>query len=558
MINYETKGIAGVISMKCTKCNNEIQNGAAFCSCCGAAVENQDSIKKISLKCEQCNGTLTIDSDKTVLECPYCGYQTLIIENDAVKIERIKTSAHKEIEMEKIKSNDRLHQMENEKEQRQEENAQVEKFKKGIFAKFLIVAFLLSAVLTYFYFSSGRILTGILSLVQAVCFGSAWCLGMNIIKEKKRYIHILVAIVGIVLIVPTVHSCGSVESVSNKEVEIIQWNILDMGDMIPEPKSNKIDIYTNNSEWLNIDVYDMTEGDCYEYIQKCEDDYGFNIDVEKIGSSFWAYNEDGYELHVSYLTDYMGIDLKCPTEFGEYELPDYAINEGLPLPKSELGHYEWKYDDNFNIRIGDTTFEEYRDYVELCIAAGFTEDNQDGNDFYNGDNKDGFELSVNYLGNNIMSIDFDSPEGFESSNSNIELETKEEPKKESESTQEPEPIKMSTKESKSIQGLETPVAPFSEYEKAYIRKMSNYSLYIMFDEDGKKVVSFSTNDTYVMKGTYSGSFSSGVTISWDDGWNEKFKHSSGNVATLTDGNGYDWDYKVCEVYDAQEVLDDLK
>ena len=131
--------------------------------------------------------------------------------------------------------------MENEEKHRLELNAQVEKFKKGIFSKLLLVAILLFAVLTYYYFSSGHILAGVISLIQAVCFVLAWCMGMNIIKEKKRYIHILITIVGIVLIVPTVRSCSSVESIS-KEVEIIQWNILDMGGMIPEPKSNKIDI----------------------------------------------------------------------------------------------------------------------------------------------------------------------------------------------------------------------------------------------------------------------------------------------------------------------------
>lgn len=62
----------------------------------------------------------------------------------------------------------------------------------------------------------------------------------------------------------------------------------------------------------------------------------------------------------------------------------------------------------------------------------------------------------------------------------------------------------------------------------------------------------------VMEGAYTGSFSSGVTISWDDGWDEKFKHSSGSTATLIDGNGFDWDYKVCDVDEAQKVLDGLK
>ncbi len=74
--------------------------------------------------------------------------------------------------------------------------------------------------------------------------------------------------------------------------------------------------------------------------------------------------------------------------------------------------------------------------------------------------------------------------------------------------------------------------PKSEYEKAFIRKMSNYSLYYMFDTDTKKVVTFSSQDTYVDKGTYSGDFNSGVTITWDHGeWIEKF--------TNKDGSSYD-------------------
>ena len=101
--------------------------------------------------------------------------------------------------------------------------------------------------------------------------------------------------------------------------------------------------------------------------------------------------------------------------------------------------------------------------------------------------------------------------------------------------------------------------PASEYEKAYIRDMSNYDLYYMFDTDNKTVVNFGTNDTYIQKGTYSGDFSTGITITWSHGeWTEKFTHKSGNTATLIDGSGWDWEYKVCDVADAQEILDGLK
>lgn len=104
-----------------------------------------------------------------------------------------------------------------------------------------------------------------------------------------------------------------------------------------------------------------------------------------------------------------------------------------------------------------------------------------------------------------------------------------------------------------------PAKPASEYEKAYIRDMSNYDLYYMFDTDTKKVVYFGTNDTYIENGTYTGDLVTGVTINWSHGeWTEKFTHSSGSKATLIDGNGFDWEYKVCDVATAQKELDKLK
>lgn len=106
---------------------------------------------------------------------------------------------------------------------------------------------------------------------------------------------------------------------------------------------------------------------------------------------------------------------------------------------------------------------------------------------------------------------------------------------------------------------EKPTEPESEYEKAYIRDMSNYDLYYMFDTDTKTVVYFGTNDTYIERGTYTGDFSTGVTITWSHGeWTEKFTHKSGSYATLIDGNGWDWEYKVCDVGTAQRILDGLQ
>lgn len=102
--------------------------------------------------------------------------------------------------------------------------------------------------------------------------------------------------------------------------------------------------------------------------------------------------------------------------------------------------------------------------------------------------------------------------------------------------------------------------PASEYEMAFIRDMSNYDLYYMFDIDNKKVVYFGTNDTYVDKGTYSGDFNSGVTINWSHGeWTEKFVNKNvSSSAMLTDGNGFEWKYEKCDVSKAQKILDSLE
>lgn len=97
----------------------------------------------------------------------------------------------------------------------------------------------------------------------------------------------------------------------------------------------------------------------------------------------------------------------------------------------------------------------------------------------------------------------------------------------------------------------------SEYEKAYVRELGEYNLYYMFDTDNKKVVTFSYEQGYADKGTYTGDLSTGVRIVWDHGeWTETFKNPNGSsTAVVTDGNGFDWEYKVCDVETAQNVLD---
>ncbi len=100
----------------------------------------------------------------------------------------------------------------------------------------------------------------------------------------------------------------------------------------------------------------------------------------------------------------------------------------------------------------------------------------------------------------------------------------------------------------------------SKYEYAFIRDMSNYDLFYMFDSDTKEVVYFSSDSDYVDEGTYTGSFASGVTINWNHGqWSEKFVYKgNGEEAIMTDGNGFEWEYELYSVDKAQKVLDQYR
>lgn len=58
----------------------------------------------ISLRCEDCLGTMEVDENREVLTCPYCGSKKMLPVSDAVKIEKIKQEA----EIEKTRLDDEV------------------------------------------------------------------------------------------------------------------------------------------------------------------------------------------------------------------------------------------------------------------------------------------------------------------------------------------------------------------------------------------------------------------------------------------------------------------
>ena len=156
----------------------------------------------IALKCTNCNGTLTTTENSNILFCPYCGSNELILESDAVKIQKIKSETIKEIALEQQQHEANLEKV-------RMEEARIAAFKKGIFSKVLILCAILCIMLGIGGFNNCRFkleyLPGsIISLGQGILFILSWVTGSGFIKLPNRNYYGFVILIAFVLFIPFV------------------------------------------------------------------------------------------------------------------------------------------------------------------------------------------------------------------------------------------------------------------------------------------------------------------------------------------------------------------
>ena len=73
-------------------------------------------MKIVDAKCKNCGAELTFDSGKTMLYCPYCGTKLLIIDGDAVKVEKAKADAYRDVELAREETKREKNRQEHERE----------------------------------------------------------------------------------------------------------------------------------------------------------------------------------------------------------------------------------------------------------------------------------------------------------------------------------------------------------------------------------------------------------------------------------------------------------
>lgn len=93
-------------------------------------------INTIKLTCEDCGGTMDINSSQNVIMCPFCGSKRIVLDNDEVKIAQIKANA--EVEKQRIMKDVEMKKQEAEESERETRSGYILLFTSFFF---LIVVF---------------------------------------------------------------------------------------------------------------------------------------------------------------------------------------------------------------------------------------------------------------------------------------------------------------------------------------------------------------------------------------------------------------------------------
>ncbi|WP_026508512.1 hypothetical protein [Butyrivibrio sp. MC2013] len=169
-----------------------------------------DSLRTFKLKCEDCGGEMSINGDRNVVVCPFCGSTKLIIEDKDVVVERIRNESIKDtnnlkreelrLKKEALDFTKEQFKYQQSRDRQGQDKEFIERFRKGVFSKIMIVFAVLSAITALGGFSNCSMYdwdylpSSLLFLAQSVSNIIALLIGYGVLR-LNRLVFIL-AIIG--------------------------------------------------------------------------------------------------------------------------------------------------------------------------------------------------------------------------------------------------------------------------------------------------------------------------------------------------------------------------
>ncbi|MBE6985600.1 MAG: hypothetical protein E7434_08360 [Ruminococcaceae bacterium] len=362
-----------------------------------------------AIVCKSCGGHIEMGDLQDVVVCSYCGTAfssaELLNESDAVRTARIHAQAAKEIEATRMKDAA-------ERAQREEKRSATENFKKSKFSKVLIICAVISAFLSIVELSDGFSVSGMIALIQTVLFLISWLMGRGVIKEKIKSMHTLSAVVAFLLIIPFFMFLGdSQKTTIETKPEQFAWTDIEMREALPEPEKLYGEITQNSKTNLVITLCDVSKTAYTAYKESCIAS-GYTVDPDDAGRSYSAFDLSGYKIWLLFSEDEeeLYISLSAPEEITEFVWPSFGPGSMIPPTKSNIGSIQYDNSENFIVCVGDTTKEDYKEYVVRCEEEGFTADYNKDDEYFRALNASGYELTVRYVGFNQIEISVKAPD----------------------------------------------------------------------------------------------------------------------------------------------------
>ena len=188
------------------------------------------------------------------------------------------------------------------------------------------------------------------------------------------------------------------KSLDKVNTETYEWPDNALGEAVPEAVFEHGRMFSNTSERFMVDIGSVSKEEFEAYIKECVS-AGFNINSENSANYLHAFNEEGYELQVSYTPEdqMMSIYADAPKLMSGYEWPKNGVATLLPQPEVEYGVVQ-AGEDSLEAEFYHVSAKQFENYVDECIKAGFDHDYDKATrtGYFKGYDANGYELYITY------------------------------------------------------------------------------------------------------------------------------------------------------------------
>lgn len=332
------------------------------------------------MNCKNCNAVMRVDTEKKIFVCPYCDTVEPFegLSNQALKEEL------KGIVSEAIRDANQNGLGAGMGTAGTNSNAKAgEHRSKGLKAKdvaILILQIFFCVILLFpsiLVFEDGFHAVGLIALIQLILMIVSIACKLkyrkNGNKELKKLSGLCAIVVAVLVFVwfgvlMAEENGGGVIGGSGEEVV---WPAQGMGSELPVLPGTLKRAYSGKDSF-NATSKNVNAKDFQAYVDACKE-AGYKIDAEAGNTEYLAYDENDNKLKIDYwaYSNEINLQLSEGIKLESFQWYDQGVAAQVPKPTAEKSYTEQYSKDHYEVYVGDVTREEFVQYAEECIRAGF-------------------------------------------------------------------------------------------------------------------------------------------------------------------------------------------